>query len=84
MARVLAVRLRHVEALHVRGVARHAVAEHGRVVVEVPVVEAEAHLGVEALDMMHFLSIYGLFVVDRNGHPIGALNALDLIRARIL
>ena len=41
-------------------------------------------LAVEALEMMQLHSINGLFVVDRNGHPIGALNALDLIRARIL
>ena len=41
-------------------------------------------LAVEALEMMQLHSINGLFVVDSNGRPIGALNALDLIRARIL
>ena len=41
-------------------------------------------LAVEALEMMQLHSINGLFVVDRSGQPIGALNALDLIRARIL
>lgn len=42
--RVLAVGLRDVEELDVGGVALHVVAEEGGVVVEVPLVEREAHL----------------------------------------
>jgi arabinose-5-phosphate isomerase len=45
---------------------------------------SENILAVEALEMMQLHSINGLFVVDCSGRPIGALNALDLIRARIL
>jgi arabinose-5-phosphate isomerase len=41
-------------------------------------------LAAEALQLMQSHSINGLFAVDTTGRPVGALNALDLIRARIL
>lgn len=41
-------------------------------------------LAAEALQLMQSHSINGLFAVDAKGLPVGALNALDLIRARIL
>jgi len=41
-------------------------------------------LAAEALQLMQSHSINGLFAVDTTGCPVGALNALDLIRARIL
>lgn len=41
-------------------------------------------LAAEALQLMQSHSINGLFAVDATGRPVGALNALDLIRARIL
>ena len=40
-------------------------------------------LAAEAVEMMQRHSINGLFAVDRNGRPVGALNALDLIRAGV-
>ncbi len=49
MARVLAVRLRDVEALYVRRVAADPVDEQVGVVVEVPIVEGESQLLVDAL-----------------------------------
>jgi len=41
-------------------------------------------LAAEALQLMQSHSINGLFAVDSMGRPIGALNTLDLIRARII
>jgi arabinose-5-phosphate isomerase len=41
-------------------------------------------LAAEALQLMQSHSINGLFAVDSTGRPIGALNTLDLIRARII
>ena len=40
-------------------------------------------LAAEAVEMMQRHSINGLFAVDQNGRPVGALNALDLIRAGV-
>tara|TARA_Y100001934_G_C12329973_1_gene764570 strand:+ start:676 stop:1647 length:972 start_codon:yes stop_codon:yes gene_type:complete len=40
-------------------------------------------LAAEVIDLMQNQSINGVFVVDENGVPVGALNALDLIRAGI-
>ena len=40
-------------------------------------------LAAEVIDLMQNQSINGVFVVDENGVPLGALNALDLIRAGI-
>ena len=40
-------------------------------------------LAAEVVDLMQNQSINGVFVVDENGVPVGALNALDLIRAGI-
>ena len=40
-------------------------------------------LAAEVVDLMQQKSINGVFAVDENGIPVGALNALDLIRAGI-
>jgi len=40
-------------------------------------------LAAEVVDLMRQRSINGVFAVDGTGQPVGALNALDLIRAGI-
>jgi len=40
-------------------------------------------LAAEVVDLMQQRSINGVFAVDEEGRPVGALNALDLIRAGI-
>ena len=40
-------------------------------------------LAAEVVDLMRQRAINGVFAVGENGHPLGALNALDLIRAGI-
>ena len=40
-------------------------------------------LAAEAVEMMQRYSINGLFAVDADKRPVGALNALDLIRAGV-
>ena len=40
-------------------------------------------LAAEVVDLMRQRSINGVFAVDEMGKPVGALNALDLIRAGI-
>lgn len=42
-----------------------------------------SNLAAEAVEMMQRHSINGLFVVNSTGNPIGALNALDLMRAGV-
>ena len=49
MAGVLAVGLRDIEKLDVRGVTAHPVLKQSRVVVEIPIVERESHAPVHAL-----------------------------------
>ena len=53
------------------------------VMVHSPHTIAPATLAAEAVEMMQRHSINGLFAVDPNGRPVGALNALDLIRAGV-
>ena len=40
-------------------------------------------LAAEVVELMQRHSINGVFVVDADGRPAGALNALDLIRAGV-
>ena len=48
--RVLAVRLRDVETLHVGGITLNFVQEEVRVVVEIPIVEGKPHLLIDPLE----------------------------------
>jgi len=53
------------------------------VMVRSPHTIAPTTLAAEAVAMMQRYSINGLFAVDPNGRPVGALNTLDLIRAGV-
>lgn len=53
------------------------------VMVRSPHTIAPEALAAEAVEMMQRHSINGLFAVDSGGRPVGALNALDLIRAGV-
>ncbi|HJP06004.1 MAG: D-arabinose 5-phosphate isomerase [Acidiferrobacteraceae bacterium] len=53
------------------------------VMVREPHTTTPSTLAAEVVEMMQRLSINGLFAVDTSGRPVGALNALDLIRARV-
>ena len=55
----------------------------GEVMTASPHTISPSMLAAEAVEMMQRHSINGLFAVDPDGKPVGALNALDLIRARI-
>ena len=41
-------------------------------------------LAEQALNLMEDRSINGVVVVDKDNHPIGALNMLDLVRAGVM
>ncbi len=49
-----------------------------------PVVIRTGHLAAEALKIMEQHKISGLIVVDDAGHPVGALNMHDLLRAGVV
>jgi arabinose-5-phosphate isomerase len=49
-----------------------------------PVTMATNHLAAEALQIMESRKINGLIVCDSQGHPVGALNTQDLLRAGVM
>lgn len=49
-----------------------------------PVTMAANHLAAEALQIMESRKINGLIVCDSQGHPVGALNTQDLLRAGVM
>jgi arabinose-5-phosphate isomerase len=62
------------------GVAHHIIDD---VMTSRPQTVTPRTLAAEVVDLMQHRSINGVFAVDGTGQPVGALNALDLIRARI-
>ena len=57
--------------------------EVGSVMVQKPHTIPATTLAAEVVELMQRHSINGVFVVDADGRPAGALNALDLIRAGV-
>ena len=57
--------------------------EVGSVMVQKPHTIPATTLAAEGVELMQRHSINGVFVVDADGRPAGALNALDLIRAGV-
>ena len=57
--------------------------EVGSVMVQKPHTISATTLAAEVVELMQRHSINGVFVVDADGRPTGALNALDLIRAGV-
>jgi arabinose-5-phosphate isomerase len=57
--------------------------EVGSVMVQKPHTIPVTTLAAEVVELMQRHSINGVFVVDADGRPVGALNALDLIRAGV-
>ena len=57
--------------------------EVSSVMVQKPHTIAATTLAAEVVELMQRHSINGVFVVDADGRPAGALNALDLIRAGV-
>ena len=55
----------------------------GSVMVQKPHTISATTLAAEVVELMRRHSINGVFVVDTDGRPAGALNALDLIRAGV-
>ena len=57
--------------------------EVGSVMVQKPHTIPATTLAAEVVELMQRHSINGVFVLDADGRPVGALNALDLIRAGV-
>ena len=58
-------------------------AKISKVMVTEPRTTKAGALAAEVVEVMRLHSINGLFAVDAEDRPVGALNALDLIRAGI-
>ncbi len=54
------------------------------VMTQSPIVASSNILAAEALKIMQDNKINGLFIVDENNHPIGAMNVHDLLNAGVL